>query len=138
MTPHQIVPITRDMLAPANEFADMPRADFPVDWQGGIVGNDVDIASTTLATASAAGPGLGSTSAYEPRTQADKAELMGIDEVVADIGVDYGDYHGETSRDGDIRPFDPYPHTEDTPIADAFLPSQLAAEPTPPPPETPA
>ena len=100
------LPITPAMLAVANPYAGYPRYSFPADWQGGIDGNDVDVATSNVALANSAS--ITPTPAYGPRTQAEKAALIGA-VPGEDIGIDYGEFTGEMGRTGTIEPGLPYP-----------------------------
>jgi hypothetical protein len=98
-------PITPDMLVPADENAGYPRYDDPADWVMGAEGNDVDTASASHPAPPATIPI--DVQDYGPYTQADKAEAIGV-EMATDITKDYGDYTGETGRDGTVAPDEPY------------------------------
>lgn len=103
------LPITTEMLAPANPNEGAPRA-VPADYAGGVVGNDWDVATAAVAIADQNG---GTGLAYTPRTQAEKASISPTNYtgVASDIGKDYGEYAEDTGRTGTIAPLDPYPVT---------------------------
>lgn len=114
MAPRVIVPITEDMLAPANQHAAKPRYDTPADWSMGAEGNDVDIA--TLSTPVVSSASAATVTPYPIRTQTAKAAAMVPPlTVLSDLGIDYGEFAGETGRDGVIEPGVKYPDASDPP-----------------------
>lgn len=84
-------PITAAMVTPAY----VPV----ISFTGGAEGNDVDVATTST-----------SAGAYTPRTQAQKAGLLGV-AMAADVGIDYGEFAGGATRTGTVEPHEPYPVT---------------------------
>jgi IPT/TIG domain-containing protein len=123
------LPITNAMLLPANENITKPRYNTPGDWSMGATGNDVDTATRSVAIA-----GPDSTNIFTPypiRTQAGKAAAMttalgypatGVP-ILADIGIDYGSYAGQTSRSGTITPQAPYPTAASPPAVASVTPN---------------
>lgn len=107
------LPITAAMLAPANQYAALPRYSGPGvagDWVGGAVGNDANAATANVAVARSGSANLELD--YAPRTQTDKSNLMVPNlTILADIGKDYGPYAGGAGRTGTIAPRQPYPST---------------------------
>ncbi len=95
----------------ANPNAAKPRysgAGVAGDWAAGAVGNDVNIATATVALANAAS--ATPTSAYTPTTQTAKGQAMVPSLVIlVDLGIDYGPYAGGANRTGTITPKMPYP-----------------------------
>jgi hypothetical protein len=113
MTQRYPLPLTAAMLAPANANFDRPRytgVGVASDWQGGSPGNEADVATTTVSLKSAAAATAADASAYAPRTQKAKGDLMVPPLVIAgDIGKDYGTWTGAAGRTGTITPGAPYP-----------------------------
>ena len=110
------LPITTAMLAPANPNVAKPRYDAAgaADWSVGAEGNDWDVSTASFSLASASGGADALVPA--PRTQIAKASMMSdaYGDPAFDIGKDYGEFSGETGRDGTITPLDPYPVAEVT------------------------
>jgi len=110
MTQKYPLPLTAAMLAPANTLADRPRysgAGVAADWNGGVVGNDIDAATANVAIGQSATAGVGTV--YVPRYQTEKATMMIPLRVLnTDLGKDYGVYTGLTGRAGTITPKTPY------------------------------
>jgi hypothetical protein len=82
------------------------------DWHGGTAGNDIDAADASQAIA---GQNGGVNSDYEPRHQEEKAGMGNLTPgttLLADLGMDYGEFTGLTGRDGAVEPFQPYPEAE--------------------------
>jgi hypothetical protein len=119
------LPITNAMLAPANTNMDKPRysgAGVAGDWAGGAVGNDVNVASATVALANAAS--AVATAAYTPITQTAKGQAMVPSlPVLSDVGIDYGIYSGLAGRTGTITPQTPYPNATSPPAVTSVSPS---------------
>ena len=111
MTQRYPLPLTAAMLAKANIYEALPRytgPGEPGDWSGGAVGNDANANTANVAVVNAAS--ATALSDYTPRTQIDKSNLMVPNlTILADIGLDYGPYAGQTNRTGTIAPRQPYP-----------------------------
>lgn len=90
------LPITTTMLARANVNAGKPRYTSMTDWAGGVRGDDIDVATATVALADSDGDV--NAADYTPRTQAAKAAMIGTT-LAPDIG----------QPRGSIAPRDPYP-----------------------------
>jgi hypothetical protein len=95
----------------ANPNAAKPRYSGPGvagDWAAGAVGNDVNVATATVALARS---GSANTDpAYTPTTQTAKGQAMVPSRVILDdLGIDYGPYAGGANRTGTITPKTPYP-----------------------------
>lgn len=116
------LPITPAMLLPANPNITKPRYDTPADWSMGATGNDVDIATRTVPVV---GPDSAATfTPYPIRTQTAKAAAMVPPlQVLADIGIDYGAYSGQTGRTGIITPKMPYPDVTSPPLVLSLVPN---------------
>jgi len=126
------LPITAAMLAPANVNMDKPRysgAGVAGDWAAGATGNDVNVATATVALANAAS--AVATTTYVPTTQTGKAQLMttalgypaaGVP-VLGDLGIDYGTYAGQAGRGGTITPQAPYPSAASPPAVQSVTPA---------------
>jgi IPT/TIG domain len=119
------LPITPAMVAPANVNMDKPRysgAGVAGDWAAGAVGNDVNVATATVALANAAS--AVPTTAYAPTTQTAKGQaIVPSLVVVSDIGIDYGAYAGQAGRGGTITPQAPYPSATSPPAVTSVTPS---------------
>jgi hypothetical protein len=116
------LPITAAMLLPANPNVTKPRYDTPADWSMGVIGNDVDVSSRSVPVV---GPDSSATfTPYPIRTQTAKAAAMvPPGTVLADIGIDYGTYAGQTGRTGTITPKAPYPDQTSPPVVTQVSPS---------------
>ena len=105
------LPITALMVHPANPNCAKPAywgAGATADWSVGAAGNDIDIATRTEPVTGAHATGVTITP-YPIRTQLAKgAAMVPPMQPLADLGKDYGDYAGETGRDGWTEPFMPY------------------------------
>lgn len=116
------LPITNAMLLLANANVTKPRYDTPGDWSMGVTGNDVDVATRSVAIA---GPDSAAVfTPYPIRTQAMKAAAMVPPlQLLGDIGTDYGAYAGQTARGGTISPLTPYPTVTSPPLVMNVTPS---------------
>jgi len=125
MTQRYPLPVTAAMLAPANVNLDKPRysgAGVAGDWVGGTVGNDVNVASANVAVVNAAS--AVPVAAYTPLNQVAKGNAMVPPlPVLADIGIDYGTYAGQTGRTGTVSPKVPYPDATSPPVVTRVSPA---------------
>lgn len=123
------LPITNAMLTPANPNFDKPRAGTLADWSIGATGNDVDVATRSVAIASASG--AANFTPYPINTQTQKAAAMTVAlgypasgvPILGDLGVDYGIYAGQTGRGGAITPQAPYPSITSPPAVASVTPN---------------
>jgi hypothetical protein len=114
---HRFPPRTASMTdANANEAK--PRYDSMTDWTGGAKGDDIDVATATVALAR--GDGGANEADYSPRTQAAKAAMIGTT-----LAVDVGQPRGT------IAPTQRYPQAGDAavgaPVVSSISPTAGAA-----------
>lgn len=109
MTQSLPLPITAAMLTKANPHEGKPRysAAGVADWSMGAVGNDIDIATVSTPVVDRANGGA--VTPYPIRTQVAKgAAMVPPLTPLSDLGKDYGEFSGETGRDGYTEPGMPY------------------------------
>jgi hypothetical protein len=115
------LPITAAMLTPANPHAGKPRYDTPADWSMGVNGNDVDVAARSEPVVTLNG---NASTPYPIRTQLAKGQAMVPPLTpLSDLGIDYGQYAGQTSRGGVITPKTPYPDATSPPVVTGVIPA---------------